>query len=83
MLHADRKVLKIGNSLGVTFPIEFLQKLDIHQGDEIQMELENNQIVIKKSNKVNLPKGISKDFFDVLNETIEEYDETIKGLIDR
>nr|WP_290913100.1 AbrB/MazE/SpoVT family DNA-binding domain-containing protein [Anoxybacillus sp.] len=44
MLHADRKVLKIGNSLGVTFPIEFLQKLDIHQGDEIQMELENNQI---------------------------------------
>jgi len=83
MLHADRKVLKIGNSLGVTFPMEFLQKLDIHQGDEIQMELENNQIVIKKSNKVNLPKGISKDFFDVLNETIEEYDETIKGLIDR
>ncbi|WP_183241396.1 AbrB/MazE/SpoVT family DNA-binding domain-containing protein [Anoxybacillus mongoliensis] len=83
MLHADRKVLKIGNSLGVTFPIEFLQKLDIHQRDEIQMELENNQIVVKKSNKVNLPKGISKDFFDVLNETLEAYDETIKGLVDR
>lgn len=83
MLYADRKVLKIGNSLGVTFPMEFLQKLDIHQGDEIQMELENNQIVIKKSNKVNLPNGISQDFFDVLNETLEAYDETIKGLVDR
>ncbi|WP_181520413.1 AbrB/MazE/SpoVT family DNA-binding domain-containing protein [Anoxybacillus ayderensis] len=83
MLHADRKVLKIGNSLGVTFPVEFLQKLDIHQGDEVQMEFKDNQIVIKKSNKVNLPKGISKDFFDVLNETLEEYDETIKGLVDR
>ncbi|AKS38164.1 AbrB family transcriptional regulator [Anoxybacillus gonensis] len=83
MLYADRKVLKIGNSLGVTFPMEFLQKLDIHQGDEIQMEFKDNQIVIKKSNKVNLPKGISKDFFDVLNETLEEYDETIKGLVDR
>jgi len=83
MLYADRKVLKIGNSLGVTFPMEFLQKLDIHQGDEIQMELENNQIVIKKSNKVNLPNGISQDFFDVLNETLEEYDETIKRLVDR
>ncbi|MBB5354781.1 hypothetical protein HNR43_000740 [Anoxybacillus mongoliensis] len=47
------------------------------------MELENNQIVVKKSNKVNLPKGISKDFFDVLNETLEAYDETIKGLVDR
>lgn len=83
MLYADRKVLKIGNSLGVTFPMEFLQKLDIHQGDEIQMELENNQIVIKKSNKVNLPNGISQDFFDVLNETLEAYDETIKRLVDR
>ncbi|KHF26752.1 SpoVT / AbrB like domain protein [Anoxybacillus sp. BCO1] len=81
MLHADRKVLKIGNSLGVTFPVEFLQKLDIHQGDEVQMEFKDNQIVIKKSNKVNLPEGISKDFFDVLNETLEEYDETIKGLL--
>ncbi|MBA2878585.1 antitoxin component of MazEF toxin-antitoxin module [Anoxybacillus kamchatkensis] len=63
--------------------MEFLQKLDIHQGDEVQMEFKDNQIVIKKSNKVNLPKGISKDFFDVLNETLEEYDETIKGLVDR
>ncbi|CUA80003.1 MULTISPECIES: AbrB/MazE/SpoVT family DNA-binding domain-containing protein [Anoxybacillus] len=83
MLHVERKVLKIGNSLGITFPSEFLQKLDIHQGDEIQMELEGNQIVIKKSNKVNLPKGISRDFFDVLDETLKEYDETIKGLVDR
>lgn len=83
MLSAERKVLKVGNSLGVTFPMEFLNKLGIHQGDEIQMELEEDKIVIKKSKKVDLPKGISRDFFEVLNETLEEYDETIKGLIDR
>lgn len=83
MLSAERKVLKVGNSLGVTFPMEFLNKLGIHQGDEIQMELEEDKIVIKKSKTVDLPKGISQDFFEVLNETLEEYDETIKGLIDR
>ena len=83
MLSAERKVLKVGNSLGVTFPTEFLNKLGIHQGDEIQMELEEDKIVIKKSKKVDLPKGISQDFFEVLNETLEEYDETLKGLIDR
>ncbi len=83
MLSAERKVLKVGNSLGVTFPMEFLNKLGIHQGDEIQMELEEDKIVIKKSKKVDLPKGISQDFFEALNETLEEYDETIKGLIDR
>lgn len=83
MLSVERKVLKVGNSLGVTFPMEFLNKLGIHQGDEIQMELEEDKIVIKKSKKVDLPKGISQDFFEVLNETLEEYDETIKGLIDR
>jgi len=83
MLKAERKVLKIGNSLGVTFPAEFLQKLDLQHGDEIQLQLEDDRIVMKKSNKVDLPNGISKDFFDVLNETLEEYDETIKGLIKR
>ncbi|WP_339172616.1 AbrB/MazE/SpoVT family DNA-binding domain-containing protein [Anoxybacillus sp. FSL W8-1294] len=83
MLSAERKVLKVGNSLGVTFPMEFLNKLGIHQGDEIQMELEEDKIVIRKSKKVDLLKGISQDFFEVLNETLEEYDETIKGLIDR
>ncbi|MCL6588031.1 MAG: AbrB/MazE/SpoVT family DNA-binding domain-containing protein [Anoxybacillus sp.] len=83
MLKAERKVLKIGNSLGVTFPAEFLQKLDLQHGDEIQLQLEDDRIVMKKSNKVDLPNGISKDFFDVLNETLEEYDETIKGLIER
>ncbi|EZP78219.1 SpoVT/AbrB-like cell growth regulatory protein [Parageobacillus genomosp. 1] len=83
MLSAERKVLKIGNSLGVTFPAEFLNQLGIHQGDEIQMELEGDQIVIKKSKKVDLPKGISEDFFEILNETLEEYDKTIKGLVER
>jgi antitoxin MazE len=83
VLSAERKVLKIGNSLGVTFPVEFLNRLGIHQGDEIQMELEGDQIVIKKSKKVDLPKGISEDFFEILNETLEEYDKTIKGLVER
>jgi antitoxin MazE len=44
VLSAERKVLKIGNSLGVTFPVEFLNQLGIHQGDEIQMELEGGQL---------------------------------------
>jgi hypothetical protein len=33
VLSAERKILKIGNSLGVTFPVEFLNQLGIHQGD--------------------------------------------------
>jgi antitoxin MazE len=43
------------------------------------MELEGDQIVIKK---VDLPKGISEDFFEILNETLEEYNKTIKGLVE-
>lgn len=79
----ERKVTKIGNSLGITFPNEMLKRLNVSQGDEVIIEQADDEIIIRKNVKISLPKGISKDFFDVFNETLAEYDETIKGLRDR
>lgn len=82
-MFAERKITKIGNSLGVTFPIDLLNELDLNQGDEIRMEIEDDKIVIKRNNKVPLPNGISEDFFDVFHKNLKEYKETIDGLKDR
>ncbi len=79
----ERKVTKIGNSLGVTFPADVLKKINVKQGDEVNVEVRNGEIVLTKSTKVSLPKGISPDFFDVLDQTMVEYDQTLKGLKDR
>lgn len=79
----ERKITKIGNSFGVTIPNELLIQAGLKHGDDIQLEFVNGVIQISKSRKVSLPEGISEDFFDVLNKTISNYDQTIKGLVDR
>ena len=83
MNNPERKITKIGNSLGVTIPNELLKQAGLKQGDDIQLELIDGVIKISKSRKVILPEGVSEDFFDVLNETVSNYDQTIKGLVKR
>lgn len=79
----ERKITKIGNSLGITIPHELLQQAGLQQGDDIQLEFVDGVIQLVKSRKVSLPDGISEDFFDVLNDTVKHYDQTIKGLVNR
>lgn len=79
----NRKITKIGNSYGITIPLEILEEVGLKQGDEVQLELNNGVIQISKSRQVTLPQGISEDFFDIVKETMETYDQTLKGLVDR
>ena len=82
MKEMERKVTKIGNSLGVTMT-EALKWLGINNGDTVKVNVRGDEIVIKKSQYVTLPEGISSDFFDTLHSVMYEYDETLKGLKDR
>lgn len=78
----ERKVTKIGNSLGVTMT-EALKCLGINSGDSVKISVRGEEIVIKKCQNITLPEGISSDFFDTLNSVMDEYDETLNGLRDR
>lgn len=82
-MNIERKVTKIGNSYGVTFPKELLKEAGISYGDEVKVKLENGEIVIRKKEEITLPEGISKDFFDVLERNTEKHKETIEKLVDR
>lgn len=80
----ERKVLKFGNSLGITMT-DALKQIGLDVGDSVQIDVseKNGEIIIKKLNKVSLPTGISDDFLDTLNQVMQDYDETLKGLKDR
>ena len=82
MIGMERKVTKIGNSLGVTMT-EALKRLGINCGDTVNVDVRDDEIVIKKSQYVTLPEGIRSDFLDTLHSVMDEYDETLKGLKDR
>ncbi|RFU66808.1 AbrB/MazE/SpoVT family DNA-binding domain-containing protein [Bacillus sp. V59.32b] len=79
----ERKVTKVGNSLGVTFPAEVLEHLNVKQGDQVSFHFEQGAVKIEKARKVPLPKGIDNNFLDLMNDMINEYDETFKGLAKR
>jgi antitoxin MazE len=79
----ERKIIKIGNSLGVTIPNDFLEIANISLGDEVVIDYVDNEIILKKSERIQKPEGLSDDFFKILNKTMKNYKKTIEGLVER
>ncbi len=83
MDYIERKVTKIGNSFGITLPPEMLKVVGLSQGDEVQVEVKDGKIVLKKKEKLQLPDGVDAEFMDILNDVIKEHGEAFKGLVDK
>jgi len=84
--NVERKIVRIGNSLGITLPQEVLDHLKVKQGDEIKLQLEKDGTVsFKRQKKLNYDAldGIDQDFLDGMQELFENYDQMLKNLVDR
>lgn len=83
MERIHRKVTKIGNSLGVTFNKELLNKIHVSLGDDLEVIVneEEGEIVLRKP--LTVPQGLDPRFFDVLKTNVEQYRKAIEGLKDR
>lgn len=79
----ERKVTKIGNSIGITLPPEVLKQVGLTQGDDVQVEVKDGKIILRKKEQVQLPAGVDAEFMDILNDVIKEHDKAFKGLVDR
>lgn len=79
----ERKVTKIGNSFGITLPSELLKQVGLTQGDDVQVEVKDGKIVLRKKEQIALPDGVDADFMEILNDVIKEHDQAFKGLVDR
>ena len=79
MAMTERRITKIGNSLGLTLPNDVLKAMNVKKGNEVQVELVDDQIVIKKIPKmIPLPDGVPADFFDRLEEEMEAHQSSVK-----
>lgn len=83
MERIERKVTKIGNSIGITLPPEILRQIGLAQGDDVQIEVKEGKIILRKKEKLHLPEGVDAEFMELLNKVIKEHDEAFKGLVDR
>lgn len=72
----ERKIIKIGNSFGITLPKKILDELEWREGKELKIENREGQIVLKETKKVNLPDGVSREVFE---EILKEYKKREEG----
>jgi len=79
----ERKVTKIGNSYGVTIPTELLRQVGLAQGDDVQVEVKDDKIILRKKEQISLPEGADAEFMDILNDVVKEHDKAFKGLVNR
>lgn len=80
----ERKIFKMGNSFGSTYPKEVLAHLNVKPGDEIVFEnLSDGTVNIRKRKVANLPDGIDPEFIDMVDQIIKDNDAVFRGLVNR
>jgi antitoxin MazE len=77
-----RKVCTIGNSKGVSIPADFLGRLHLSVGSEVDVRLDETEskIIIEPVRKPRYPKGLDREFVSQVNEFIEKYEPALKAL---
>ena len=78
----QRKIIAIGDSKGVSIPVEILNKLALATGSDVNVELDEEQerIVIAPVRKRRKVPGIDKAFAGQVNEFIKKYRTALKEL---
>jgi antitoxin MazE len=77
-----RKVCTIGNSRGISIPAEFLGKLGLSVGSEVDVRLDEtgSRIIVEPVRKKEYPKGLDREFVSQVNDFIEKYEPALKEL---
>lgn len=76
----NRKVTNVGNSLGVTLPLDFLENLSLVKGDNVSVTVKNDEIIIKKAPQ---RQDLDLELLNLIYEEIEAHDKALRGLANR
>ncbi len=76
-----RKITKVGNSLGIGLPKKVLDELELKQGDELELEVQQGEIILKKNERIE--DYIELDFLKMAENTFKKHDQVFKNLKDR
>ena len=77
-----RKVFRTGNSMVISLPREALEYLDIHEGAEVEIDLdrENRRVILKPVEMSLAIAGVDKIFAHQVAEFIEQYRPALEEL---
>ena len=74
------KLIKIGNSVGITLPKKLLSLLDLQQGEEVfvDTDLKNKSIIIKSI--IVAKNEVNKDVVQGMGKFTKRYSKALKNL---
>jgi len=78
-----RKICAIGNSRGVSIPVDVLEELNLAVGSDVDIKLDDKHtsIVIEPiREKKKYPKGVNQKFVSQVNDFIEKYEPALKEI---
>lgn len=77
-----RKICMIGNSYGVSIPKEFLEKLQLTPGTQVEIKVDEKakKIIIEPSIRASFQDAVDKEFALQVNDFIEHYKSALKAL---
>lgn len=77
-----RKVCSIGNSKGISIPVDMLEELNLSVGSEVDVKLDatGSRLIIEPVRKKKYPQGIDREFLLQVNDFIVKYEPALKEL---
>ena len=77
-----RKICSIGNSKGISIPVDMLEELNLSVGSEVDVKLDatDSRIIIEPVRKKKYPQGIDREFVSQVNDFIAKHEPALKEL---
>lgn len=74
-----QEIVRLGQTLGVTLTNETLNQLKMVEGEKVQVEVREHELIIRKIISDEPTENFAQSFFQNLNESLAKY-ETISSL---
>jgi len=75
-----QQIIKVDDTFGATLSTEMLEYLKVVVGEDVQIEMKDHELIIRKIIPYEPPEGFTEDFFRTLNDKFEGNNTTLKSL---
>lgn len=72
----EQKLTKIGNSVGIIFPKQLLEKLNLKEGNTLFIQEMNDKVIIEKDSS----SSVSPEFLKIAENVGERYTQAFEDL---
>jgi antitoxin MazE len=73
-MEVEKKIRKIGNSLGVVIPSDILKEIGVKDGDTVYLSIEDGEIIIRSESQKETNDKFKEKVTAIIEEYMEEHD---------